>query len=365
MILGLDIGASNIKASLIENVSGEITNIQIPTFTSGDAYSALVAVRKGLGLTAKDRLEAIAVTCSPFLQAPTYERGLIETDKSVRRTFKKLLASRARVVYLGRDGRFRSFGQITRDFRNRYLNIVKYVDANWFPLVYLVRETQHVSDFVCASFGTSSTSLVPVINGKPQVGLTENRLSSRKLVLMGKLYTPVVSFMDELEFRGAKIPWNPYENQLTIGEVAFSSGFRGARPWTVPERDIRFEVAKKMSWSVGGDMKLVTRAEVKNLRVQIMKKFRTRLVERVKNVIETVPPKARVVYVCGFDNRFFVDLISSEFTCVDTRLDNTATAYGTAMLYCRTEKRDGYDCPPRVSRNRSEKATSGPVPGVG
>lgn len=364
MILGLDVGASNVKASLIDYELKETGNTQVPAFASGDAYSALADVRNELLKSGSRSLDAIAVTCSPFLQTTTYDKGLFEIDKSIRRVFKRNLRKEAAILYLGRDARFRSLKEIARDLRYRYLNIVKYIDANWLPLVHLVGTTRRVSDFVCASFGTSSTSLIPVINGKVQVGLTENRLSSSKLVLMGKLYTPVVSFVDEIDFRGARIPWNPYDNQLTVGEVGFLSGSQCDAPWTATKRDVRFATTKRISYAVGWDMKVVTKREVRDICGQILAKFRSRLIERVGTVIEQVPCRARTIYVCGGDNRFLVDMLSKSFDCVDTGLGNTATAYGTAVLYCRTM--DGSDC--GLFQGASKKSAgfaSHPISGLG
>lgn len=335
MILGLDIGASNIKGALVDKDLRSEEQIQVPAMSAKDTQDALLKVRRRLFKSSQSKLDQIAVTCSPFLPSGAYDESLFEMNESIENVFKSYMKAKSEPMFLGRDGGFHHLREMEKDYRTNYLNIVKYVDANWLPLVYLIKEMHRVSNFVCVSFGTSSTSLIPVLNGIPQVELTENRLSSSKLVLMGKIYTPVISFMREIAFRGSKIPWNPYDNQLTIGEVASLLGAEKSVSWTTERENLVFATSKRMCWSVGGDMKLVSPEEITDMCKQVIESFRDQLVRRVRSLMEGIPQEAKTIYVCGLDNRFFIDLFSKDYKCVDTGLVNTSTAYGTAVLFAR------------------------------
>jgi uncharacterized hydantoinase/oxoprolinase family protein len=337
MILGLDVGGSNVKASLVDDnllIAGEK---QMSTFMGQKHIEEiLLALRQWLVESGCKKLEAIAVTRSPALRGETYLEGEIYFDTVIGSTFKDFLSENRRVLHLSRDGNFYPIGGVIEDVNRDYLNIIKYIDSNWLPLTVLVRERVRMSQFICVNFGTSSTSITPVKDGWPTVELHENRLATSKLVLIGLLYTPLIGFIRHVKFRGANVPINPYNFPL-MADLALLVGAIKQPPEPLNfGGDPVYRARSRISGMVGGDSKLLTEAEIHNLCAQAIDQLRHIILSALSTGLKESKRQGEKICVAGINNKFFADLVQGSYKVIDTGLGNAATASAVALMYAKS-----------------------------
>jgi probable H4MPT-linked C1 transfer pathway protein len=182
MILGLDIGGANTKAATSDGHF--IYSAYLPLWKGCDIEGTLKYIKRRAG-----RMEAVGVTITGELADCFASRkdGIEHISSAVRKIFKG-------AVFYGSDGEFYS------DVGDHRLISA----ANWSASARLVG-TVH-ANVIFIDVGSTTTDIIPVVNGLPAAGLTDlERLSRGELIYAGALRTNVATLLHTVTLRGKTI----------------------------------------------------------------------------------------------------------------------------------------------------------------
>lgn len=175
MILGLDIGGANTKAS-----------------SSDGCYtkSVYLPLWKDSGL--EDVLTKIKNDCQDVKKVAVVMTGegadcFLEKRLGVRYIQQKVESVFDDVYYLSVDG----------TFENVISDEKKFFSANWIASVYKLMELE--KDFLFIDMGSTTTDIIPVVGGKIRSGKTDfERLLDNTLIYIGALRTNVSTMTDKV-----------------------------------------------------------------------------------------------------------------------------------------------------------------------
>lgn len=164
------------------------------------------------------------------------------------------------------------------DIRQNYLNVVKYADANWYAPVVFISHKLNLDQFIYLDMGTSSTSIIPVKRGEPNVGEFESRLASGKLIPIGVLHTPVIYFVKEINIRGLTMKTFSYATAKTRDVLDIIQGDVNTH---------RLAKAKdRVAKLLACDVHLLSEDEICQIAKEIYKKLEESIENSIKRVVE-------------------------------------------------------------------------------
>jgi probable H4MPT-linked C1 transfer pathway protein len=182
MILGLDIGGANTKAS---SPDGSFTHSSyLPLWKSCEIEGTLKDIKKKAG-----HVEAVGVTITGELADcfASKKEGIEHISFAIRKVFKG-------AVFYGSDGKF------YRDVSDHRL----FSAANWSASARLVG-TVH-KNVIFIDIGSTTSDVIPIVNGVPAAGLTDfERLSRGELIYAGALRTNVAALLRNVTLRGSAV----------------------------------------------------------------------------------------------------------------------------------------------------------------
>ena len=172
MKLGIDIGGANTKAS---SADGNFTYSKyLPLWKGCDLAGTLKEVSMKAG-----RIDGVGVTITGEL-ADCYaskKEGIAQITTEVKKVFP-------RAVFYGSDGKF--YPEV-RD--HRLLSA-----ANWSASARFIGGIH--KDVLFIDIGSTTTDIIPVVNGFPEAGLTDfQRLSRSELIYAGAIRTNVATLL--------------------------------------------------------------------------------------------------------------------------------------------------------------------------
>ncbi|HTY74920.1 MAG TPA: hydantoinase/oxoprolinase family protein [Candidatus Nanoarchaeia archaeon] len=199
-VLGLDIGGANTKTAFVVVKDGRVTdfNSELEYFPfwkrNSDQFTSLL-----LGLNRKligsGNLEGVGVTLTAELSDAfrTKREGVSQILDCVAKVFGE-----KRVMVLDVDAELRSMVAAKAE-------PLKVASANWVATGWMV--AQHVRDCVVVDVGSTSTSIIPVVNGEVEAfGMTDmEKLSNGELVYTGGLRTNVAATVQVVPLRGRNV----------------------------------------------------------------------------------------------------------------------------------------------------------------
>ena len=179
MIIGIDIGGANTKAA---SSDGKFTYTKyLPLWRGSDIEGTLRSIKEAAG-----NIEAAGITITGELADcyKTKKEGLEHISGIVKKVFVD-------AVFFGIDGKF---------YRDVY-NTELFSASNWAASAKYVGEKY--KDILFIDIGSTTTDIIPVINGEPEAGHTDlERLGNGELVYAGALRTNVATITDKINVRG-------------------------------------------------------------------------------------------------------------------------------------------------------------------
>jgi len=193
-VLGLDIGGANIKAAYVQSQKGVIRDVQVLVeyFPVWKKSQNLGQILQKLGESVGGRFDAVGVTLTAELADVyrTKREGVEHVLGCVREVF-----SYVPVYILNTDAELESFEEALA----APLGVAS---ANWAATGWLV--AQYFENCVIVDVGSTSTSIIPVINGKLAAqGRTDlDKLIYGELVYTGSLRTNLAAITQRVPVKG-------------------------------------------------------------------------------------------------------------------------------------------------------------------
>jgi probable H4MPT-linked C1 transfer pathway protein len=271
VILGWDIGGVNTKVARLD---GGTLTVRSRTFELQHQPDALVCVLREL---AADVGAASAVESPP---PPRLRRGLSEFTCAVTMTaeLSQMFRTKREGVHFVLDAVCAAFPEAAiRAFATdgRFLTVaaareepLAVAAANWAATARIVG--QRYRDAVLIDVGTTTTDIIPVVNGDVvAVGTTDpERLASGELVYSGALRTPVEAVVHEVRYRSAMLGVSA-EGFALIGDVHLWLGNLEPEDYTVPAPDgrpaTREFAGERIARVICADRELVDESDVTHL----------------------------------------------------------------------------------------------------
>ena len=258
-VLGLDIGGANTKAAYIKADNGYVTECKtaieyFPVWKNPEKLSSLLSkISKTVIGSAK--LDSMGVTMTAELSdAYTSKReGVIQILENVVKSFPAL-----EIFVLDVNGNLKS---VTEAF----LMPTMVAAANWVATGWLV--SQLVTNCVVIDIGSTSTSIIPVLDGKVSAaGKTDlEKLVNGELVYTGSLRTNIATIVNSLPIRGgiARVSSELFAQSADIHLVL---GNITEQEYTVETTDkrgkTRIEALARLARVVCSDNEMLTEKEI-------------------------------------------------------------------------------------------------------
>lgn len=190
-VLGYDIGGANTKAAFIVTENGKLQEAKVdveyfPIWREPERLaSVLLALKERLGA---GRLDGLAITMTAELSDvySTKSEGVHQILSCIKRAFPDLL-----IYVLNTDAKL----DLLEAAKEAPLGVAA---ANWAATGWLV--AQQIKDCVVVDVGSTSTSIIPVIEGQIVAkGKTDlEKLICRELVYTGSLRTNVAAIVQSV-----------------------------------------------------------------------------------------------------------------------------------------------------------------------
>ena len=197
-IIGWDIGGANIKAAIIHTEKNSIKSIKIikkyfPIWKKASKLSeSLSEIQKRIINSDPDAM-GLTMTAELSDVYSTKREGVNHILNSALRAFKKtpflVLNVKTELISV----------------KEAKANPIEVAAANWVATGWLI--SQIVKTCVVVDVGSTSTSIIPIINGKiAAVGKTDlEKLRVGELVYTGCLRTNIAAIVNSIPFRGSEV----------------------------------------------------------------------------------------------------------------------------------------------------------------
>ncbi len=197
-IIGWDIGGANIKAAIIHTEKDSIKSIKIikeyfPMWKKARKLTeSLSEIRKRLINSEPDAM-GLTMTAELSDVYSTKREGVNHVLNSALRAFKKtpflVLNVKTELISV----------------KEAKANPIEVAAANWVATGWLI--SQKVKNCVVVDVGSTSTSIIPIINGKiTAIGKTDlEKLRVGELVYTGCLRTNIAAIVNSIPFRGSEV----------------------------------------------------------------------------------------------------------------------------------------------------------------
>ncbi|MGF3521758.1 MAG: hydantoinase/oxoprolinase family protein [Candidatus Bathyarchaeia archaeon] len=199
-VLGWDIGGANTKAAFIKTKKGQViefkTAIEYFPFwkSSTNQFCALLTKLKD-ALCGSIKLDCVAVTMTAELSDAyrTKREGVNHILNCVAKIFTD-----SQIVVLSVKGDLIPI-EVAKEVP------LEVASANWVATGWLV--SQYLSDCVVVDVGSTSTSIIPIVNGKVAAsGKTDlEKLAHGELVYTGSLRTNIAAIVSSVPLRKSKV----------------------------------------------------------------------------------------------------------------------------------------------------------------
>jgi probable H4MPT-linked C1 transfer pathway protein len=302
-VLGLDIGGANTKATFLKIKYGTVkehrTSIEyFPIWKSGKEQlpRVLKRIKKELVDSA---LDGVGITTTAELSDAymTKKEGILHVLDSITEVFGGVPT-----FVLDVEANLLS----VKDARREPLKIAS---ANWAATGWMV--SQLIKNCIVVDVGSTTTSIIPVINGKIAAeGKTDlEKLQNGELVYSGALRTNVAAIVKGIPVRGRRARVSS-ELFAQSGDVHLILGNIGKEEYTAETCDgrgkTRREVMDRLARVVCADIDMLTEQEIRDLAKFVYDKQVEQIAGGLKQVYERVKLliQEKVVVVTGLGRKF-------------------------------------------------------------
>lgn len=304
-VIGLDIGGVNTKAGLIKTEDGSIKELKtaieyFPIWKKGKKYLPAVLERLRKNLADSIKLDGVGVTMTAELSDVylTKKEGVNHVLDCVMQVFADV-----RVFVLDVEANLRSVEEAR-------LEVLKVAAANWPATGWMV--SQVIRDCIIVDIGSTTTSIIPVINGEiAAAGKTDlEKLLNGELIYSGSLRTNVAAIVSYIPIRGGMARVSS-ELFAQSGDVHLVLGNIKEENYTVETTDSRGKTKKeamaRLARVVCGDIEMLTEQEIVDIARYVYNKQIEQIAEGLKQVYNRIKPYLKQnipVVVTGLGRKF-------------------------------------------------------------
>ena len=279
-VLGYDIGGANTKAVFMRTQKGKLHDIQVaveyfPVWREPEKLtSVLLTLKKRLGV---NRLDGLGVTMTAELSDAytTKREGVHHILACVKKAFPDVP-----IYVLNTDAKLEPLSNAEEE----PLGVAA---ANWAATGWLV--AQRVKDCVVVDVGSTSASIIPIVNGQVAAkGKTDlDKLICGELVYTGSLRTNVASIVHSVPVKNG-VAGVASELFALSGDVHLALGNITAKEYTCETADGRGkslpEALARLARVVCADTEMLTQQEIINMAKYIYDKQVLQVAEGLNKV---------------------------------------------------------------------------------
>jgi probable H4MPT-linked C1 transfer pathway protein len=306
-VLGWDIGGANTKVAFIKTEKGKITEFRTAVeyfpFWKRDTQqlnTLLTKLKEKVG--GLNRFDCVVLTMTAEL-SDTY-RTKSEGINHILDCFKQVFAG-TQILVLDTDTSFRSVDSAKAE-------PLKVAAANWVATGWMV--AQYISDCVVVDVGSTTTSIIPVIEGKvAAAGKTDlEKLSNGELVYTGSLRTNVVATANCIPLKGSLVNVSS-ELFAQSGDVHLILGNISPKDYTAETADgqgkKRREALTRLARVICADTDMLFEQEIVQIARYLYSKQVEQIAEGINKVYSRVKSNAKTttpvpVVVTGIGKNF-------------------------------------------------------------
>ena len=341
-VLGLDIGGANTKATFIKTQNGKMKEIgtsmqYFPIWKSGKEQlpSVLEALKKSL--VDSTALDGVGVTITAELSDAylTKKEGINHVLDCITAVFGD-----APLFVLDVEAKLLSVEKAR-------MEPLKVASANWAATGWMI--SQMIKNCIIVDVGSTTTSIIPVINGKIAAeGKTDlEKLQNGELVYSGSLRTNIATIINDIPVRGRKARVSS-ELFAQSGDIHRFLDNITENEYTAETCDgrgkTRKEAMTRLARVVCADTNMLTEQEIVDMAQFIYDKQVEQIAAGLKQVYERIKPliqkKIRVI-VTGLGRNFlakkaaektgFSDVIDMS-ELVGTKAATVSPSVGVALM---------------------------------
>jgi probable H4MPT-linked C1 transfer pathway protein len=303
-VLGLDIGGANTKAAFIKTkddaVKEQITSIEyFPVWKKGKEQLPKVLEKLKKTFVDPTALDGVGVTITAELSDVymTKKEGINHVLDSVTEVFDDVPT-----FVLDVEANLRSVKDALRE-------PLKVASANWAATGWMV--SQLIKNCVVVDVGSTTTSIIPVINGKiAAAGRTDlEKLQNGELVYSGALRTNVAAIVNEIPVQG-RVTRVSSELFAQSGDVHLLLGNVKEEEYTAETCDgrgkTRREAAARLARVVCADTDMLTEQEIGDIAKFVYDMQVEQVAGGLKQVYERIKPsiQEKTAVVTGLGRNF-------------------------------------------------------------
>jgi len=287
-VLGLDIGGANTKAAFLKTKEGTMQELgtlleYFPVWKNGKEQLPKVLEKLKKRLTNSTVLDAIGVTITAELSDAymTKKEGIHHVLDAVTEVFGD-----APTFVLDVEAKLLS----VEEARKKPLNVAS---ANWAASGWMI--SQFIKNCIVVDVGSTTTSIIPVINGKLAAeGRTDlEKLQNGELVYSGSLRTNVATIVNGIPVHG-RMTWVSSELFAQSGDVHLLLGNIGEGDYTAETCDDRGktvrEAAARLARVVCADIDMLTEQEIVDIAQFVYDRQVEHIAEGLRHVSERIKP---------------------------------------------------------------------------
>lgn len=331
--LGLEFGGKNIKFAVAEMEKQKdsaslllFSQLRAPTLHEG-LYYLSSCLKKELGEKTLSLIDPVLVSSSATIAYGSLLEGLHEIESMVR-SFIGDYNKEASILFISREGSFNEIEEVDKEAGTNPRNIYKYIDAYWYAPTLMAKQIFKIQNFIYVDTGSSSTSIIPVVQGQPVVEPLENRLITGKLVPIGLQYTPAVYLLNEMNLMGKHFKVFPYFPIYTSDVMTLIKG-------NLDEAHLR-KAKLGMARLVCEDPLFVSDDILKEISYQIYQAMKTTIKEAVNNIVRKYYTNQSVPLVIAGSGAQFLSEILNGFKHFNINFNNAHGAIGLIHHYYET-----------------------------
>jgi probable H4MPT-linked C1 transfer pathway protein len=305
-ILGLDVGGANTKASFLKIQNGAINKVKtimeyFPVWKMEPEQLPEVLEKLRKRLIGPTPLDGVGLTMTAELSDAylTKREGVNHVLYCATRVFEDVP-----IFVLSVDARLVA----VEDAQKNPLDVAS---ANWAATGWMVSQT--IKNCLVVDVGSTTTSIIPVINGKNAVeGRTDmEKLRNGELIYSGSLRTNVATIADSIPLRSGNVRLSS-ELFSQSGDVHLLLGNIREEEYTVETCDGRGktkrETMARLARVVCADIEMLTEQEILDIAQYVYERQLKQIAGGLKQVYERIKPqlgqKKLPVVVTGFGRDF-------------------------------------------------------------
>jgi probable H4MPT-linked C1 transfer pathway protein len=302
-VLGLDVGGANLKLTVMDCTGGLISYVEVfteyfPIWRRGRG-NLPIAVRNLVEKSGLKNPDLAAVTMTAELSDAYFSKteGVHHIVESTR-----LALQNVELRFLNVRGELLSL----EDAKSKPLEVAA---ANWYASGWLASKLSN--DCLLVDTGSTSTSLVPVLNGRVAAkGFNDlEKLMKGELVYTGALRTNVAAIVSHIPVRGVSTPVSS-EFFAQSGDIHLILGHISPEDYSVDTPDgrgvSRIEAAARLARVICADLDILTMEEINSIASYVYEAQLRQIVEALARLSENlnVDLRDKPAYTAGVGGEF-------------------------------------------------------------